>query len=75
MAVRLTVGVPQTVPLFSPNSNPSGSSGTISHETILPLISAGTIGDIGAPLSNINSVSLYVTVGLPLPMPNEMLRT
>ena len=57
-AVKLTVGVPHIVPLSSPNSNPSGNSGTICHEIILPLISAGIIGDIGVPLSNTYSVSL-----------------
>ena len=72
--VKLTVGVPHIVPLELTNCNPSGSSGTICHEIILPLISEGTIGDIGVPLSNINSVSLYVTVGLPLPIPNEILK-
>ena len=72
--VKLTVGVPHIVPLELPNCNPSGSSGTICHEIMLPLISEGTIGDIGLPLSNINSVSLYVTVGLPLPIPNEILK-
>ena len=46
--VKLTVGVPHIVPLSVPNCNPSGSSGTICHEIILPLISEGTIGDIGA---------------------------
>ena len=71
----LDIGVPHIVPLLSPNSNPFGNSGTTCHDIILPLISVGTIGDIGVPLSNTNAVWSYVTVGLPLPIPNDMLRT
>ena len=54
--VKLTVGMPQIVPLLSPILNPNGSAGTTFHETIVPLISVGTIGAIIAPRSNMNSV-------------------
>ena len=54
--VRFTVGVPQIVPLDSPKFNPLGRAGTMFHETILPLISVGTMGVIAKPLSKVNSV-------------------
>ena len=71
LEVRFTIGVPQIVPFNSPKFKPSGKAGTTSHETIEPFISVGTMGTISKPLSKINSVWSYVTVGLPFLTSNE----
>ena len=69
--VRFTMGVPQIVPFNSPKFKPSGRAGTTFHETIEPFISVGTMETISKPLSKINSVWSYVTVGLLFLTSNE----